>query len=83
MARGRRITVRLADWEIQSVRRFADENHLLPSVAVRWLLNGGLGSGEPSPAAGLSDEVRKRPRHDEIDRRKIMIPRRSIGEDCS
>jgi hypothetical protein len=56
MARGRRITVRLADWEIQSVRRFADENHLLPSVAVRWLLNGGLGSGEPSPAAGLSDE---------------------------
>jgi hypothetical protein len=42
MARGRRLTVRLAEWEIQSVRRFADENHLLPSVAVRWLLTVGL-----------------------------------------
>jgi hypothetical protein len=49
MARGRRITVRLADWEIQSVRRFADENHLLPSVAVRWLL-----------ALGLASETRRR-----------------------
>jgi hypothetical protein len=52
MARGSRFTVRLADWEIQSVRRFADENHLLPSVAVRWLLS-----------AGLASEARSRPQN--------------------
>ena len=42
MARASRITVRLADLEIQSVRKFADEKHVLPSVAVRWLLSAGL-----------------------------------------
>jgi hypothetical protein len=42
MARARRITVRLADLEIQSIAKFADENHFLPSVAVRWLLSAGL-----------------------------------------
>jgi hypothetical protein len=52
MARGSRLTVRLADWEIQSVRRFADENHLLPSVAVRWLI-----------ALGLASEARSRPQN--------------------
>ena len=52
MARARRITVRLADLEIQSITKFADENHLLPSVAVRWLLS-----------AGLASETRSRP-HD-------------------
>ena len=52
MARGSRLTVRLADWEIQSVRKFADENHVIPSVAVRWLLS-----------AGLASETRSRP-HD-------------------
>jgi hypothetical protein len=52
MARGSRFTVRLADWEIQSVRRFADENHLLPSVAVRWLLT-----------VGLASETRSRPKN--------------------
>jgi hypothetical protein len=44
MARGSRITVRLADLEIQSITKFADENHVLPSVAVRWLLAMGLAS---------------------------------------
>jgi hypothetical protein len=44
MARGSRLTVRLADLEIQSITKFADENHVLPSVAVRWLLAIGLAS---------------------------------------
>ena len=44
MARGSRLTVRLADLEIQSITKFADENHVLPSVAVRWLLTVGLAS---------------------------------------
>jgi len=52
MARARRITVRLADLEIQSVRKFADENHVLPSVAVRWLLSVGLADGKPHRGAG-------------------------------
>ena len=52
MARGRRITVRLADLEIQSITKFADENHVLPSVAVRWLLS-----------AGLAAETRSRPQN--------------------
>ena len=50
MARGSRLTVRLADLEIQSITKFADENHVLPSVAVRWLLS-----------AGLATETRSRP----------------------
>jgi len=44
MARARRITVRLGELEIQSVRKFADEKHVLPSVAMRWLLALGLAS---------------------------------------
>jgi hypothetical protein len=42
MARGSRFTVRLADLEIQSIKKFAEENHVLTSWAVRWLLSAGL-----------------------------------------
>ena len=49
MARGRRITVKLADLEIQSVRKFADENHVLLSVAVRWLLSAGFRNPQQAP----------------------------------
>jgi hypothetical protein len=52
MARGSRFTVRLADLEIQSIKKFADENHVLTSWAVRWLL-----------AAGLESETRSRPQN--------------------
>jgi hypothetical protein len=52
MARGSRLTVRLADLEIQSIKNFAEENHVLTSWAVRWLLS-----------AGLASETRSRP-HD-------------------
>ena len=52
MTRERRLTVRLADQEIASIKAFADEKHLLESVALRWLL-----------ALGLASETRSRP-HD-------------------
>ena len=62
MARGRRITVRLADLEIQSITKFADENHVLPSVAVRWLLSVGLVSETRSrPPDGHQKPVPTRP----------------------
>jgi hypothetical protein len=36
------LTVRLTETEIRSIRRFADVKHVLPAVAVRWLLSIGL-----------------------------------------
>jgi len=42
MARERRFTVRLEDREMQSIEQFAEQNHVLPSVAVRWLIALGL-----------------------------------------
>jgi hypothetical protein len=66
MARGRRITVRLADLEIQSVRKLADENHVLPSVAVRWLL-----------AVGLVSETRSRPQ--DVHQRPVATRPAPIG----
>ena len=87
MARPGRFTVRLADQEIASIKAFADENHLIESAAVRWLIAVGL-AAESRAGCRIVGRirmllVRKQPRHDEIDRRKIMIPRRSIGEDYS
>ena len=52
MTRERRLTVRLADQEIASIKAFADEKHVIESVALRWLL-----------AMGLASEARSRP-HD-------------------
>jgi hypothetical protein len=42
MTRGYRFTVRLAEPEIRLIKRFADENHVLSSVAIRRLLSMGL-----------------------------------------
>jgi len=42
MARERRFTVRLADSQMKSIRQFAEQNHVLPSVALRSLLEVGL-----------------------------------------
>jgi len=42
MARGRRFTVRLADREMKSIEQFAEENHVLASVALRRLVEAGL-----------------------------------------
>jgi hypothetical protein len=52
MARPRRLTVRLADQEIASIKAFADEKHVIESVALRWLL-----------ALGLASEARSRPQN--------------------
>jgi hypothetical protein len=53
MARGSRFTVRLADLEIQSIKKFAEENHVLTSWAVRWLLSAGLASQTRSRPPGV------------------------------
>jgi hypothetical protein len=42
VTRGHRFTVRLAEPEIRLIKRFADENHVLSSVAIRRLLSMGL-----------------------------------------
>jgi hypothetical protein len=42
MARVHRLTVRLTDTEIRSVKSFADAKHVFPAVAVRRLLSVGL-----------------------------------------
>jgi len=42
MARERRFTVRLATREMQSIKQFAQQNHVLASVALRRLLEVGL-----------------------------------------
>ena len=44
MTRERRLTVRLADQEIESIKAFADEKHVIESVALRWLIAMGLAS---------------------------------------
>jgi hypothetical protein len=50
LTRERRLTVRLADQEIASIKAFADEKHVIDSVALRWLI-----------AMGLASETRSRP----------------------
>ena len=50
MTRECRFTVRLADQEIALIKAFADEKHLIDSVALRWLI-----------ALGLASEARSRP----------------------
>ena len=52
MARPGRFTVRLADQEIALIRAFADEKHLIASVALRWLIAVGLAA---ESRAGLPD----------------------------
>jgi hypothetical protein len=44
LTRERRLTVRLADQEIASIKAFADEKHVIESVALRWLIAMGLAS---------------------------------------
>jgi hypothetical protein len=60
MARPRRFTVRLADQEIASIKAFADEKHLIESVAVRWLLTVGLASETRSRPPDV-DQLSTRP----------------------
>jgi hypothetical protein len=42
MSRPYRLTVRLTETDIRSIRRFADAKQVLPAVAVRRLLSVGL-----------------------------------------
>jgi hypothetical protein len=45
MPRQQRFTVRLADREIDLIEKFANENHVVKSVALRRLLEVGLAWG--------------------------------------
>ena len=42
MARERRYTVRLANREMKSIEQFAEQNHVITSVALRRLVEAGL-----------------------------------------
>jgi hypothetical protein len=55
MARPHRLTIRLNDAELRSVRKFADDKHVLPTVAVRWLFVEWFGLGKPWPATKKYD----------------------------
>jgi hypothetical protein len=86
MARGSRFTVRLADLEIQSIKKFAEENHVLTSWAVRWLIAVGLASETHRPQDVRQTQISTRPLQlaDERDLAgQAMAPSRNIGEDCS
>ena len=61
MTRERRLTVRLADQEIASIKAFADEKHLIESVAVRWLIAVGLASDTHRPQDVHQTPVSTRP----------------------
>jgi hypothetical protein len=52
MSRSYRLTVRLTEAEIRSVRKFANVKHVLPAVAVRWLLSTGLAAENRAPPQG-------------------------------
>jgi hypothetical protein len=56
MPRQRRYTVRFEDAEMKSIERFATQNHVLPSVAVRWLIAVGLRQDRPRQQARLPTE---------------------------
>jgi hypothetical protein len=43
MARSRRVTLRLEEKELAAITGFAEERHVIPSVALRWLIAMGLG----------------------------------------
>lgn len=49
MARPHRLTIRLNDAELRSVRKFAEDKHVLPIAAVRWLLSSGLDLEDRGP----------------------------------
>jgi len=43
MTRPIRFTVRLSEIESKALTQFADNEHLIPSAALRWLIAAGLG----------------------------------------
>jgi hypothetical protein len=61
MTRERRLTVRLADQEIASIKAFADEKHVIDSVALRWLIAMGLASETHRPPDVHQKPVPTRP----------------------
>jgi hypothetical protein len=46
----RKFTVRFSDDEFQALTAFADQEHVIPSVAVRWLV--GMALADKNPKSG-------------------------------
>jgi hypothetical protein len=46
----RKFTVRFSDEEFQALSAFADQEHVIASVAVRWLI--GMALADRCPASG-------------------------------
>lgn len=63
MARARRLTVRFADRELEAIRGFADEKHVIASVAVRRLIEVGLALENHArlPNGGRNRTAREQP----------------------
>jgi hypothetical protein len=52
----RKFTVRFSDEEFQALTAFADQEHVIPSVAVRWLIGMALSGRCPASGQTLSPE---------------------------
>jgi hypothetical protein len=50
----RKFTVRFSDEEFQDLVAFADREHVIPSVAVRWLLEMALADKNPQARRNLN-----------------------------
>lgn len=59
MARARRFTVRLEEVEMESIEQFAKQHHVLPSVALRRLVEVGLAENNGRPQDVGRTEVLK------------------------
>ena len=63
MTRGHRFTVRFAETEVAAIKNFADEAHVITSVALRRLIQLGLGvenrARPPQTGRQMSDVSRR------------------------
>jgi hypothetical protein len=59
----RRFTVRFSDEEFQALEAFADREHVIPSVAVRWLIGMALGDKNPDSRRPLDGPEGPKPRY--------------------
>jgi hypothetical protein len=55
MSRGQRLTIRLEEAELEVIKNFADDNHVLASVALRWLISRGLAEHSASNLENKQD----------------------------
>jgi hypothetical protein len=58
----RKFTVRFSDEEFQALVAFADQEHVIPSVAVRWLIGMALADRNPDAQRSLNCREAKKVR---------------------